>query len=168
MKLLGLDVASADTGWALFEDSNLINYGLLDIGSFKNGANITNNTLYQFGNAINDIILEQDPDEIAIENIYIGLNKTTGLKLGMMSGIVRYFAYQHTQKEVQTIYPSEVNKAFGIPTVKSDKRKKAIVKCVNEKFKLKLLQKNHDTADAIGIAMVAVGKSLKNTAKKFI
>lgn len=168
MKLLSLDISSKDTGWALFDNLSLVNYGLLDIDKYKENKVITNSTLHSFGDMIYELLLEQEPDRVAVENIYIGLNKTAGIKLGMMSGIARYLSYQATGFGIQTIFPSEVNRALGMKTLKSADRKRQLVDNINTKFKLKLLKREHDTADAIGIGMVAMDKILKNLKKKFI
>lgn len=171
MLLLGLDISSQCTGWALFDDLQLKSHGGIDINKYKNkDKTIDNHTLFNFGLEIESLLFKLQPDEVAVENVYVGINSGVGIKLGMMSGIARFIAVREVGKQVQTIYPAEVNRYFKMKTfgLKSAQRKSLLVINVNKQFKLKLLKKEHDMADAIGLAAVAAKKTFKNLKKKYI
>lgn len=156
MKVLGIDISSVKTGWALIDEGTLVKYGYIDVKKFKNPT-ANNSTLFLFGNEIQLLLNDCTPDYVAVENLYAGPNPKTLILLGMLSGIARYFSYSHTAEEVLNIMPSEVNKLVGIPSrgVKRPERKKAIISGINKMFNLQLLQKDDDLADAMGLAYVA-------------
>lgn len=156
MIVLGIDISSVLTGWAVINDGTLGDYGRVDVKQYKHPA-ANNQTLFMFGNDIKQLISDSTPDYIAVENIYGGPNTKTVVLLSMMSGIARYFGYSYTGEEVLNIMPSQVNSLVGIPSrgVQRKERKSAIIKGINQQFELELTPTQDDIADAIGIAIVA-------------
>ena len=158
MRVLALDISSNKTGWALVKNATLESYGVLDIKQYKPNKLISNYTLYMFRHKLVELFDKTKPSRVAIENVYLGTNTKVALALAMMSGVARCLAYSYTKNEIATIYPSSVNKFLGFGRVKRVERKKLLVKMVYILFDLKLLKKDDDIADAIGIGFVAFNK----------
>lgn len=169
MKILGVDISSSITGWAVVDNSELISYGAIDIKSMKRDAVITNSMLWGFGEKIRQLLELVKPDHMAVENVYMGMNPQTCKSLAMMSGIARYISVGMLHNEVPTIYPSEVNKYYGIKgNPKRKIRKDKLVQQANKFFGTSFLKKDDDIADAIGIAFVAYHKLSRGNKIRYI
>lgn len=155
MDVLGLDISSANTGWALVSDGKLKSYGALPIHLYKNKSKIDNHMLHRYAKELKALIINKAPDIVAVESIYVGPNDRTAILLAMMSGIARAIGFGLTKKELVTIYPTQVNKFLKIGNPKRAQRKGMVVRGMNAIFKLKLLVKEDDIADAIGISYLA-------------
>lgn len=66
MRLLALDQASRTTGWAIFEDDKLINWGAFSVTDDDFGTR-----LVKIVDKVENLIQEHNIDEIAIEDIQL-------------------------------------------------------------------------------------------------
>ena len=168
MKVLGLDISSKNTGWAVISKGKLKNYGAIPIHLYKNTTRIDNHMLFRYANEIKKLMLSIKPTIVAVENVYVGHNDKTAILLSMMSGVARVIGYGVTKKEIPTIYPSQVNKFLKIGKPVRAVRKKLVVKGFNQIFNLSLTNKEDDIADAIGIAYLTYLNLTANGKLKYI
>jgi crossover junction endodeoxyribonuclease RuvC len=87
MRLLGLDPGLRHTGWGMIESNK-------DKISWLASGNISPKTddsiakrLMQISRGISNIIEQYDPEAVAIEDIFMGKNVQSALKLGMARGV---------------------------------------------------------------------------------
>lgn len=156
MKVLGLDISSACTGWAVIEDGILKEYGAIPIKRYKKQNKISNEMIWKYASKLKRLVIAHDPDVVGVENVYVDeKNFRVGLMLSSMVGIARAIGYGHTLKDLPTIFPSQVNSLFKIGNPIRAERKPLIVKHTNAKWKLNLRLKDDDIADAICIAHIS-------------
>lgn len=164
MKVLGLDISSVITGWAVIDNGCLAGYGAINVKEYKSENIITNKTLYMFGMEVNDLLYRFVPTHVAVENVYMGCNSKTALSLAMLSAVARVKSYEFTRQEIVTIYPASVNSFYKMKVkgLTSASRKSLIISNTNDFFSIDLKKKDHDIADAISIAYVAYHKLSRN------
>ena len=156
MKLLSLDISTHSTGWAIFEDGILKEYGCITSAStdlIKRIHIITNGVEEIFNKyKIDKIIVEEVRPEMGTQNI-----KTHRALLWCQASIA-FLAHDKSKLELEYIYPSEWRKVCGIKTgsgVRRDALKPKDIAFVKEKFNLDV---NDDIADAIGIGYAYITK----------
>lgn len=156
MKVLGLDISSTCTGWAVMEDGVLKKYGAIPIKRFKIDGAISNHMTWKYASKMKKLVILHDPDIVGVENIYVSdRNKRVGLMLSGLAFIARAIGYGHTMKDLPTIFPSQVNSLFKLGNPVREKRKGLVVDAVNEKWNLNLSYSDDDIADAICIAHIS-------------
>ena len=88
-KILGIDPALINTGWAIICTHNGQKFEYIASGTIKNKLTasdpIADRLLYTAA-AIREIILKYNPEESAIEETFVNSNSVTSLKLGMARG----------------------------------------------------------------------------------
>ena len=62
MKLLALDQASNITGWAIFENSKLVSYGMIDASN----QNDIGKRLYKIRQSVEKLILDNNIDKVIL------------------------------------------------------------------------------------------------------
>ncbi len=156
MKVLGLDISSNMTGWAVIEDGILKEYGAIPIKRYKQLNKISNQMMWKYASKLKRLVIAHDPDVVGIENVYVDeKNFRVGLMLSGMACIARVIGYGHTLQDLPTIWPSQVNSLFKIGNPKREDRKPLIVRHTNKKWNLNLRIKDDDIADAICIAHIS-------------
>lgn len=110
MIVLGIDPGSVKTGYGLIHDDSgvpiLIDYGCINLSSSKTFPE----KLGIISKAITEIILEQKPDFIAIEDCFYSKNVKSALKLGHIRGAIILTAINQNLK-IYEYSPLEVKKA---------------------------------------------------------
>lgn len=156
MIILSLDVSTKSTGWAIFDDNVLKEYGCITSAStdlIKRIHIITNGVEEIFNKyKIDKIIVEEVRPEMGTQNI-----KTHRALLWCQASIA-FLAHDKSKLELEYIYPSEWRKVCGIKTgsgVRRDTLKPKDIAFVKEKFNLDV---NDDIADAIGIGYAYITK----------
>ena len=151
MKILSLDLSTKSSGWAIFNDGLLIDYGCITSSSTDLLKRINIMT-----DGIKDI-LQKHPDinkvyaeEVRPEN---GLqNLKTHRALMWLQGVIALTLYNYNKKlEMELIYPSSWRSVIGIKTGRGIKRtslKEKDIQFVKENYNLDV---NDDIADAICI-----------------
>lgn len=90
--ILGLDLATKSTGWAIY-NGELINSGaLLSTTSLKGGLQ---DRIVSHLENIHGLIVESDIEVVVCEDIFIGQNNATGIQLGRLSGAIFKLAMDH-------------------------------------------------------------------------
>lgn len=149
MKLLALDISTRSTGWAVFENKKLIDYGCITSSSTNliKRIHIITDGIKEILNkyTINKIIVEEVRPELGTQNI------KTHRALLWVQGYIAIMAYDNFKLELEYLYPSEWRKVCGIKTgsgVRRESLKPQDIAFVKEKYNIDV---NDDIADAIGI-----------------
>lgn len=148
MRILALDLSSKSTGWAIFDNNNLIQYGCIIQNSTDSLLRIINIT-----KEIENIYLQYKPDKIVCEDIIpseVGHNQQVFKVLHYLQAAVVLMLHNYKQT-VEFYVSSEWRKKCGIKTgrgITRDMVKQADIKFVKDKYNLDV---NDDIADAIGI-----------------
>lgn len=109
MRVLGIDPGSAATGWALLEGSGM-RAKVIAHGVLRERAKDRATRLGALCRALEGILDEHRPDEIAIESPFSGLNPRSGLVLAETRGALLAAVGRHGMCSA-TYSPAEVKKA---------------------------------------------------------
>jgi len=131
MKILGLDVASA-TGWCILEDDKLVKYGMINIPSEMN--------IFQrikfFENNLTQILNENNPDEVHIEDLILGISGAKTLAyLGRLNGVAISVCYNKVGDRIK-LYTPVTWKANSFPGLMGMAKKAEIQIAVIRQFNL--------------------------------
>lgn len=146
MLVLAFDQSTRVTGWSLFEDGQYIQSGVIDLHKIKN----TDERSKQMGLELCQIIKNNQPDEIIIEEVTMQSNADTLKKLARIQGMVIGFATAHNIP-THILTPSKWRAALGYkqgPKVKREELKAQSLNFVKDNFGLDLIE---DEAEAICI-----------------
>lgn len=162
MRILAFDQSTQKTGWAVFDDGQLVESGVCDLHKEKD-VNVRLQALWQY--AI-DLVQRWEPNLVVAENVSLqNPNVKTIVELARVQGLLQAAAYSLPVAEPVTYYmPATWRKAVGIQTGRGIKRadlKKAAIAMVSEQYHK---QVSDDEADAILIGQAAV--SLATEAKE--
>lgn len=110
MIILGIDPGTRHTGYGVLEVEGKRETALA-YGAVEPGAKLDLMVrLQQIGEAVDALIEEHKPDELAIEMPFMGKNAQSMLKLGQVQGFVMKAALDH-QIPVTQYAPREIKKA---------------------------------------------------------
>ena len=146
MTILALDISTTSTGYAVFENKNLISYGIIA----PPGKTITR--IEKIAEEVNLLMLEYHPDVIYAEEpepAFVKNNIDVYRKLTFAHGAIA-IVLNHYQKEMILCSSSHWRKQVGIKTGRGITRaqlKPIDIAKANEIFKLDT--KNDDLADAV-------------------
>lgn len=165
MILMGIDASTTSTGWSIFEDSNLVAYGVIK----PEGEDWRDRLVHQ-GPLLTEIIQKYSPKKIYMEDVPL---KAGNSKVLVVLGAVQGFIYGIASAlgvPVQFILPSEWRSPLGLydgtreGTKRAELKRKSIDKA-NDLFGLDLVwvspssKKNQDDqADAILLCYSQVKK----------
>lgn len=145
MKLLALDQASRISGWAIFEDNELIKSGTFTLKSDDVGER-----LVDYRQHIEKLIVENDIDEVAFEDIQMQSqvnNVQTFKVLAEIFGVTQEYLAEH-QYGYQIVSSNTWKSKLGIKGRTRPEQKKNAQLYVLEHFNKKVSQ---DESDAICI-----------------
>lgn len=163
MFILSIDASTKASGWAVFEDSKLVEYGLITSAStdlIKRIHKMTDELKVIFEKYnIEKIILEEVRPEMGIQNI-----KTHRALMWLQGAIATmvHDIYGFKLDDIVYLYPSEWRKICGIKTgtgVRRESLKPQDIAFAKNTYGLDV---NDDIADAIGIGHAYV--TTNNTA----
>ena len=149
MRILGIDPALNNTGWACIEKQKDNSIKLVGIGHISNPIS---NDYYSKLNHIRENILEiiekTNPDILSIEETFVNNNAISSLKLGVVRGVIMSVALQNNIKILE-FKPNEIKKVIT-GNGKADKiQVDYMVKILIPKANPKTL----DESDALAIAI---------------
>ncbi|MBI5045362.1 MAG: crossover junction endodeoxyribonuclease RuvC [Candidatus Levybacteria bacterium] len=162
MRIIGVDPGLGRLGWGVIDvDGNkhtAWNYGCIETSStFSEEQRIK-----QVYNELTTIFEENNPEVLAIEELFFSRNVTTAFMVGQARGVVLLIAAQNNIPVI-SYNPNEVKVAvtgYG----KADK--KQIAQMVKIILKLPKLPKHDDTTDALAIALThAFSQKMKKQAR---
>jgi crossover junction endodeoxyribonuclease RuvC len=147
-RVLGIDCGTAIVGWAVLEKEggvyNVINYG--DIRT-KAGTEISAR-LNEIHSAINNLIIEYKPTDLAVEDIFFFKNQKTIITVSEARGVILLSGAVHGLN-VAGYTPLQVKMAV---TGYGRAEKSQVQMMVYKILKLKDIPKCDDTADALAIS----------------
>lgn len=154
---IGLDCSTKSSGWAVFDDNKLIDYGLIKSDKIE-----WRDRLYYQGKILSELFDLYKPQIIYMEDVPLSLNG--GAKILMMLGAVQGMVYGIGASkgiEMKFITPSEWRSPLGLfsgtrkGTTRQELKRKSVEKA-NELFGLNLTYKSpsskfncDDISDAI-------------------
>ena len=149
-KLVAFDQSSRLTGYSIWENGELTDYGVVDFSGSKN----TIHRLYMIKKWMRGFLEEKEPDIVYFEDIQlqknVGLFKTLAMVLGVCKLVPHAMGIAY-----DTIYSSEWKKYCGIKGANRTEQKRNAQKHVMKKFGLKV---SEDEADAICIGEFGCSK----------
>lgn len=166
MRILSLDLSSKSTGWAVFEDKTLKEYGCITSASTDLIRRI-----HIMENGIKEILEKYKIDKIIVEEVRPengGQNIKTHRALMWLQGYIAIMAHDCFELEFNYMYPSEWRKSCGIKTgsgVRREEVKSRDIAFVKDKYGIEV---NDDIADAIGIGYAYVVSNSKKTPVKML
>lgn len=166
MKILALDLSTKSTGWAVYEDAQLVDYGCITASSndlIKRIQKIVSELIQVLNkHTVVKVIVEEVRPEEKIQNLQ------THRALMWLQGAVAMVLHEIDKNiKMEYLYPSEWRKLCGIKTgagVRRETVKESDIKFVNKTFGIFV---NDDIADAIGIGYAYNQKQLNNTSDEF-
>jgi len=150
MKILAFDQATQKTGYALFEDKVMCEYGLINLSREKDYELRSPRMLIE----IYHLIEQHKPDLVLLENVAMQRSAGSLIKVSCILGGALGYCYEHGYS-VEVLAPSTWRKALGFKqghTVRGNLKEQA-QKLVHDTFGLKVTE---DEADAICIGLSAV------------
>jgi crossover junction endodeoxyribonuclease RuvC len=149
MIILGIDPGIGRCGWGVIkaEGSNLKvqSYGCIETKPDKK----IEERLLQIGEEVNDLIKENRPDVLAIEELFFGTNSKTALIVGHARGVILLEA-SRKKLPVFVYTPLQIKMAL---TGYGRADKNQIAQMVKVILKLEKIPKIDDTSDALAAAL---------------
>lgn len=161
MKLLSLDLSTKSTGYAVFEDNVLVDYGCI-----KASSTDVINRIQKITKEINNVLLKHSNikkivvEEVRPENGQKGVgNLRTHKVLMWLQAALEFLIHDSFASiSIEYLYPSEWRKVCGIQTGRGIMREKLKQADINFVKKIYNIEVNDDIADAIGIGHAYITK----------
>lgn len=155
-KILSLDISSVSTGYAIFENDKLIDYGIIDTSKIK----LHGERLVAFEKELKSLIAKYNPEVIAAEDIYKGRNPKTHKILALYHGITYKLCFEHLKSDPNVLYAGEIRSIVGnaynaVLKKKGVKDKQLTFDFIKEKYSFSSFEfkKHNDITDAIAIGL---------------
>lgn len=154
MNILALDLSTHSSGWAIFNNGQLINWG-----SITSSSTDLIKRIYIMRDGIKEILSKIKIDKIIVEEVRpedgygVGNQKTHKALMWLQAAIVFLIYDFNKDIEIKYIYPSSWRAKIGIKNGRGIKRnslKEADIEYVKEKYNIDV---NDDVADAICIGL---------------
>ena len=148
LRILGIDPGLTATGWAMIEVKGFQLSGI-DSGTIKSNASTPlAKRLGDLYDSLHDIMIRNQPDEVAVEETFVNQNPASALKLGHARGIA-LAAPARFGLPVYEYAPNQIKKALVGAGHADKKQVQHMVSILvpNAKFK------SADAADAFAIAI---------------
>lgn len=146
MRYLGLDQATKVTGYAVFDDSKLVESGILEIPNAERFD--IGQRFYIMSKKISTLVEKVKPDLVAIEDIQFQRNFLTYQKLANFQGIVFQILFER-DIPYTIVEPSKWKSFLNVRGKKREEQKQDTIKKIHQKFGVSAKE---DESDAIGIA----------------
>ena len=150
--VLGIDPGSRVTGYGLIKEcNNQLQY--VDSGCIRTGDGDFSSRLLQIFNGICHLMDEYNPNEVAIEQVFMHKNASSALKLGHARGVAMVACASH-RININEYSAREVKQSLvGYGAAEKEQVKQMVVN-------LLMLSKSpqSDAADALGIAICHIHK----------
>ena len=156
-KVLSLDQALNLTGFAIYDNGELILHGVFDLKDIKNNIHEPNNSPVQekisnIKQFLEKIIKDYEIDLVVLEDIQSQVNINTFKQLAWLQGVLINFLFQKQVCHVM-LKPSEWRTIVG---VKGRKRVEQKLSARKKVFELFAKDVSEDEADAILIGLASI------------
>lgn len=149
MKIIGIDPGTATVGWAIIEEKKgviiPVAYGHISTAKEKETAA----RLREISTDLTKIIEQYAPTEAAVEDLFFFKNVKTVIKVSQARGVI-LLTLEQLRVKITEYTPLQVKQAI---TGYGRAEKKQIQLMVQKIFKLSVLPKPDDVADALAIAL---------------
>lgn len=149
MRILGIDPGIARAGWGIIEIEGsklkVLKFGCLETDSKENIAQ----RLEKIYNGISKLILEYNPQEIAVEELFFNTNAKTAFVVGQARGVI-ILAGARKKIPCFSYTPLQVKMAVSGYGRAEKPQVGQMIKAI---LSLKEVPKPDDTADALAIAI---------------
>ena len=150
MRVLGIDCGTACTGYGLVELNGRDQLQSIDFGAIKLSRHIPLPArLSSIFDQLCGLILEHQPDSVAIEDVFYAVNVKSALKLGQVRGVAMLAAAAH-HLEVTEYAPLTIKSAV-VGYGKAEKEQVQLM--VARLLHLEEIPQPADAADALAIAI---------------
>ncbi len=133
MKILGLDISSVSTGWAIYNKTTK----KWKWGNFKKPSKYKglSSILYQ-ADKIKELLSKEKPNIVVMEDTFMGTNYKTVKLLNMLRGWVYIYCAMNNFIVYSSLMAKKARKIVGIDTTLPDYTKK--IKALKKLYKLNL------------------------------
>ena len=149
MRILGIDPGVATVGFGIIS-SERGQQQMIQYGAITTSAGLPLATrLLQIANDVEQLIVQFQPDEIAVEELFFSKNITTGIAVAHARGVILCTA-EHLQIPIYEYTPMQVKQAvvgYGLA------EKHQVMDMTRRLLKLKAIPRPDDAADALAIAI---------------
>ena len=156
--ILSLDLSTKASGWAIFDGTELLDYGCLKASS----TDVIKRIQKIIKELNRDILSQYQIDTVIVEEVRpdtgAGNLRTHKVLMWLQAALEFLIHEQYPKAKIEYVYPSEWRKACGIKNgrgVKRETAKQLDIKFVKETYGLTV---DDDEADAIGIGHAFVNK----------
>lgn len=157
--LIAFDESTTCTGYAIFEDEKLIDYGVI-VQKSKNVIERISEIAY----GIEDLIQRYKPNDIALENVQITMSAPTAKSLMGLQLLIEVLCYRY-QINYQTLRTAHWRKVLGLsnsPKIKRSEKKQQTINYIENKYEIKIDKDDISDAIAIGTAYILEKEEGKN------
>ena len=158
MRILALDQSSRITGWALFDENELIEYGKFDLSKEPD----IGERLHQARYIVQDIINKLNVDKVILEDIYMDGQRVNNVQtfkvLAEVFGVL-YELCVEIDIPVEAVLAGTWKSTLGIKGRTRPEQKRAAQAWVSENYGIKATQ---DEVDAICIGAHIVKQNVNN------
>src|SRR3990172_4398024 len=148
MRILGLDLSTVASGWAVLDDTPDSNKVLVAKGVIHTIDDWDDEgKLFFIARRVDDLITLYHPNELAIEDTFMGHNAMVLKKLSRVAGAVQFVWFSRTG--VSPSFYMAVTARPSIQGLKGTATKEDVVNAVNHQFNLRGTLKDDNIADAI-------------------
>ena len=157
MKILALDQASVTTGYSIFDNDKLIDYGKFTIEDDDIGVR-----LVKIRNKVNQLIEDNGIEKVVFEEIQLQNNVVNNVQtfkvLSEVYGVILELI-QEKELPYLTVLAGTWKSFLGIKGAKRQEQKRNAQAFIQNTFQIKATQ---DVCDAICIGLYATGKKVVN------
>lgn len=161
MKIFCVDPSSSAAGFACFKDDKPLWTKTIHLKGEK--------ILDRLAILIPQVedMLEDDIDYIAIETPYMGISRSTSMKMGQIFGVfcAIFLSNGYSSKDIIEIHPMTAKKAAGLDHFKNREEGKEGVKQKMERLFPKLEIEDDNASDALAIGLAAINHIKENYGK---
>ena len=152
VRILGIDPALNNTGWAIIDGNGSGNIEFVDIGHISN--KVSDDYYFKLAKIrqnIEEIIIKYKPNFLSIEETFVNNNALSSLKLGVVRGVFLSVALQYNLK-IMEFKPNEIKKTITGNGKAEKQQVDYMVKMLVPKAEPKTL----DESDALAIALTGL------------
>lgn len=147
MKILALDQSTKHTGWSLWIDEQLIDYGVIDVDD-----NIpATERMKIMGEKVAAIIDKRNPKHVVIEQVQFQRNYKVYSQLSQLQGVLFQILFER-KINFTLVEPTKWRSCVGVKGRNRGEQKAAAIQAVYDKYEVKVTD---DIADSIGIGLWA-------------
>jgi len=146
--ILGIDPGSRVTGFGIIKNVANTNYYVAS-GCIRCSVSKLPQRIQQIFNGMQELMQQYQPDEIAIEEVFVGLNSSGALKLGQARGAALAGVFSKGDASVAEYSARQVKKSvIGYGAATKEQMQHMVCKLLGLTAK-----PAQDAADALGIAL---------------